>query len=123
MVSVCPTLRTGVVTVGHAAALRYEGAGGAGGLVVAQLCLSLPGCRHHHRPRLTGKTLPDGGCEFWPTADSFKLRPGGVKYQNIEIKILNCCIKQELSFRFEIFESIINSILIARIMFMIDWQS
>ena len=82
MVGVSPTLRTGVVTVGHAAALRDELAGGAGRDVVAVLRLAVPG-RQHHGPSLTVETLPDGGCELRPTADSFKLRPGGVKYQNI----------------------------------------
>ena len=82
MVGVCPTLRTGVVTVGHAAALRDELAGGAGREVVALVRLTVPG-RHQHGPGLTGKTLPDGGCELRLTADSFKLLPDGVKYQNI----------------------------------------
>ena len=101
VVGVCPALRTGVVAVGHAAALRYEGAGGAGAQLELQVLtevkyfycsseiflenilpsLALPGCcRYHHRPGLTGETLPDGGRELWPTADSFKLRPAGIKY-------------------------------------------
>ena len=84
MVSVCPTLRTGVVTVGHAAALRDELAGGAGGGdLVAVVGLPVPDGQHH-RPSLTGKTLPDGGCEVRLTADSFKLGPGRVKCQKIK---------------------------------------
>ena len=37
VVSVRPALRTGVVAVGHAAALRYEGAGGAGAQLELQV--------------------------------------------------------------------------------------
>ena len=75
MVGIRSTLRTGVVTVGHAAALRYEVAGCAGGRVVA-LLRGLPvSGGQHHRPGLAGETLPDGGGELRPAADSFKLCP------------------------------------------------
>ena len=74
MVSVCPTLRTGVVTVGHAAALRDELAGGAVGDLVGVVRLSVPGGQDHG-PGLTGETLPDGGGELRPAADSFELGP------------------------------------------------
>ena len=79
MVGVRPTLRTGVVTVGHAAALRDELAGGAGGDLVGVVRLSVPGGQDHG-PGLTGETLPDGGRELWSTADSFKLGPAGIKF-------------------------------------------
>ena len=82
MVSVCPTLRTGVVTVGHAAALRDELAGGAVGDLVGVVRLSVPGGQDHG-PGLTGETLPDGGCELRPTADSFKLCPDQVTTVNV----------------------------------------
>ena len=75
VVSVRPALRTGVVAVGHAAALRYEVAGGAGGRVVALLRGLLVSGGQHHRPGLAGETLPDGGGELRPAADSFELGP------------------------------------------------
>ena len=84
MVGVSPALGAGVVTVGHAAALRDELAGGAGGDLVAVVRLPVPG-RQHHGLSLTGKTLPDSGCELWLTADSFKLGSDRGKYQKIRI--------------------------------------
>ena len=75
-----PTLRAGVVTVRHAAPLRYEGAGGAGGAggTTVLPLPALPAPRVEDGPRvgcLTGQACPDGFCELRLTADSFKLGP------------------------------------------------
>ena len=75
MVGVSPALGAGVVTVGHAASLRYQGAGGAGGGGGAGL-LPLP-CAQDSRgiARLTCEACRDGGYELWVTEDAFKLSP------------------------------------------------
>ena len=75
--SVCPALGTGVVTVGHAAPLGYQAAGGAGGgRLEGVLLLPLP---RHQDGRgvcgLTGQAPRDGRGEIWIVADSFKLGP------------------------------------------------
>lgn len=77
MEGVCPALGTGVVTVGHAAPLSYQAAGGAGGgRLEGVLLLPLP---RHQDGRgvccLAGQALRDGRGEFWIVADSFKLGP------------------------------------------------
>ena len=70
-----PALGAGVVTVRHAAPLRYEGAGGAGG-AGGPTVLPLPAPRVEDGPGvgcLTGQACPDGFSELRLTADSFKL--------------------------------------------------